>query len=53
MTIPKLIERLEIRLAYLKDQTVSYIQTDNTEMVLRLETEIAETEQTIEKLRNS
>jgi hypothetical protein len=53
MTIQELIKQCEIRLKYLKDVKVSYIQQNNTEMVLKIETEISDTEQTIEKLKNS
>lgn len=53
MTIPKLINQCEIRLEYLISSKHSYTQLGNTEMVLRLEIEIAETEQTLEKLKNS
>jgi len=53
MTIPKLIIQCEIRLEYLKSSKLSYTQLGNTEMVLKLEMEIAETEQTLLKLKSS
>jgi hypothetical protein len=53
MTIQELIKQCETRLKYLKDVKISYIQQNNTEMVLKIETEISDTEQTIEKLKNS
>jgi hypothetical protein len=53
MTIQELISQVEIRLEYLKTLKVSYIQLDNTEMVLKTEQDINETEQTLNILRNS
>ena len=50
MTIKKLIKQCEVRLEYLKTQLHSNIQLNNTEMVLKIETEIAETEQTLSVL---
>jgi hypothetical protein len=53
MTIQELIKQIEIRLEYLKNLKVSYIQLDNTEMVLKTEQDINETEQTLNTLKNS
>jgi hypothetical protein len=53
MNIAKLINQCEIRLDYLRTQLLSYNQLGNIEMILKLETEIAETEQTIAMLKNS
>jgi hypothetical protein len=53
MTIQELIKQCEIRLDYLKSMKTYYTQQNNTEMVLKTETEIAETQQTIEKLKNN
>jgi hypothetical protein len=53
MTIAKLINQCEIRLEYLKSSRISNIQLNNTEMVLKIETEIAETEQTIATLKST
>jgi hypothetical protein len=53
MKIQELISQVEIRLEYLKTLKVSYIQLDNTEMVLKTEQDINETEQTLNILRNS
>ena len=53
MTIQKLIKDLEIRLDYLKGLRTSYIQVDNTAMVLKTEQEISETEQTLNTLKNT
>jgi hypothetical protein len=52
MTIKELIKQCEIRLNYLIGMKNYYVQQNNTEMVLITETEISETEQTIEKLKN-
>lgn len=52
MTVPKLIIQCEIRLEYLKNLKLSYTQLGNAEMVLKLETEVAETEQTLLKLKS-
>jgi hypothetical protein len=53
MTIKKLIKQCEVRLEYLKSQLLSNIEMNNTEMILKIETEIAETEQTLSVLTNS
>jgi len=53
MTIQELIKDVEIRLDYLKSLRTSYIQLDNTEMVLKTEQDINETEQTLNTLKNS
>jgi hypothetical protein len=52
MTIKKLIKQCEVRLEYLKSQLQSNIQLNNTEMILKIETEIAETEQTLTDLNS-
>jgi hypothetical protein len=53
MTIQELIKDVEIRLDYLKSLRTSYIQLYNTEMVLKTEQDINETEQTLNTLKNS
>lgn len=53
MTIKELIKQVELRLEYLKNSRIYNIQLNNAEMVLKIETEIAETEQTLSVLTNS
>ena len=53
MTIQKLILQVEMRLEYLKNLRISNIQLNNTEMILKIETEIFETEQTLNTLKNN
>lgn len=53
MTIAKLIEQCEIRLEYLKSVKFSNIQLDNSELVNKLDVEILEMEETLNKLKNT
>ena len=53
MTIQELILQVEIRLEYLNNLRISNIQLNNTEMILKIETEIFETEQTLNTLKNN
>lgn len=53
MTIEELIKDVEIRLDYLKTLRTSYIQLGNTAMVLKIEQDISETEQTLNTLKNT
>lgn len=53
MTIQDLVDQLQIRLDYLKVARLSNIQLNRLEMVVKLDVEILETEQTIQTLKNS
>jgi hypothetical protein len=53
MTIQELISQVEIRLEYLKSLRISNIQLNNTDIVLKIENDILETEQTLTILKNS
>jgi hypothetical protein len=53
MTIEKLIQQCEIRLDYLKNLRLSNIQLNNQDMVNKIDTEIMETEQTLNTLKSS
>lgn len=53
MTILKLIEQCEIRLEYLKQARISNIQLDNNQLVNKLDIEILELQETIDKLKNT
>jgi hypothetical protein len=52
MTIDILINQCEIRLEYLKSQKHSNIQLSNLDLVNKIDIEIIQVEQTIEKLKN-
>ena len=51
MTIEKLITQCEIRLEYLKSQKYSNTQLGNSDIVNKLDTEILEIEETINRLK--
>jgi len=51
MTITTIIQQCEIRLEYLRSIKISNIQLGNNDLVNRLDVEILELEETINKLR--
>jgi hypothetical protein len=51
MTVQQLLNQCEVRLDYLKNLRLSNVQLDNQVMVNKLDLQIMETEQTIEKLK--
>ena len=53
MTVQDLVDQSQIRLDYLKVARLSNIQLNRLEMVVKLDVEILETEQTIQTLKNS
>ena len=53
MTINDLIKYCEIRLDFLKNQKITYIQLGDYEMINKIELQILESEITLNQLKNS
>lgn len=53
MTIDSIIQQCEIRLDYLRSVRISNIQLGNNDLVNRLDVEILELEETINKLKEN